>query len=60
MVPADARRPTGFAWMNRLLQDPARPGAHLYTGPMFGERLRCFAKKTSHWCPYLRTIVFTI
>jgi len=34
LVPADACRPTGFAWMNRLLQDHARPGAHMYTGPM--------------------------
>jgi hypothetical protein len=35
--------------MNRLLQDPARPGAHMYTGPIFGERLKRFAKKTISW-----------
>ena len=34
VVPADARKPRGFAWMLRLLQDPAHPGAHRYTGPM--------------------------
>ena len=34
MVPADARKPGGrFGWVNRLLHDPTRPGAHIYTGP---------------------------
>jgi len=33
IIPADARMPRGFAWMNRLLRDPANPTTHIYTGP---------------------------
>src|SRR5271168_4932757 len=32
VIPADARMPAGFAWMLRLLRDPAHPYDHIYTG----------------------------
>jgi len=33
MTPANARLPTRFAWMTRLLGNPARLWPHLYAGP---------------------------
>jgi hypothetical protein len=40
MMPADARLPTKFAWMTRLLRNTSRPWPHLYNGAASTELLQ--------------------
>ena len=56
VVPADARKPGGgFGWVNRLLQDPARPYTHIYTGPASAGFLHIILQQDAEIREFART-----